>query len=29
MFEMMREADKPLYLDHEKAFEVARIYAAN
>ena len=28
MFQMMREADKPLYLDHEQAFEVARIYAA-
>jgi len=28
MFEMMREADKVLYLDHEQAFEVARIYAA-
>ena len=28
MFEMMRETDKPLYLDHEMAFETARIYAA-
>lgn len=28
MFEMMKEADKPIYLDHEKAFEVARIFAA-
>ena len=28
MFEMMRETDKPLYLDHEKAFAVAREYAA-
>ncbi len=28
MFEMMRESDKPIYLDHEKAFEVARIFAA-
>jgi methylene-tetrahydromethanopterin dehydrogenase len=24
MFEMMKETDKPLYLDHEQAFEVAR-----
>ena len=28
MFEMMKNADKPLYLDHEQAFEVARKYAA-
>ena len=28
MFQMMGEADKPLYLDHALAFEVARIYAA-
>ena len=28
LFEMMRETDTPLYLDHEKAFETARIYAA-
>ena len=28
MFEMMRESDKPIYLDHEKAFEVARKFAA-
>jgi len=28
MLQMMREADKPLYLDHEKAFEIARIFAA-
>ena len=24
MFEMMKESDKPMYLDHEQAFEVAR-----
>ena len=24
MFEMMKKTDKPLYLDHERAFEVAR-----
>ncbi len=29
MFEMMRETDKPLFLDHEQAFEVARVQAAN
>ncbi len=28
MFEMMKDADKPLYLDHEQAFEVARKHAA-
>ncbi len=28
MLEMMKESDKPLYLDHEQAFEVARVYAA-
>ncbi|OGT32772.1 MAG: methylenetetrahydromethanopterin dehydrogenase [Gammaproteobacteria bacterium RBG_16_51_14] len=28
MFEMMKNTDKPLYLDHEQAFEVARKYAA-
>ncbi|MEE9552041.1 MAG: NAD(P)-dependent methylenetetrahydromethanopterin dehydrogenase [Gammaproteobacteria bacterium] len=28
MFEMMKDADKPLYLDHEQAFEVARVHAA-
>ena len=28
MFEMMKNADEPLYLDHEKAFEVAREFAA-
>lgn len=28
LFEMMRETDKPIYLDHEKAFNVARIIAA-
>lgn len=28
MFEMMKQTDKPLYLDHTKAFEVAREYAA-
>ena len=28
MFQMMREADKPLYLDHHEAFKVARAYAA-
>jgi methylene-tetrahydromethanopterin dehydrogenase len=28
MFEMMKETDKPLYLDHEEAFKVAREYAA-
>jgi len=26
MFEMMRETDKPLYLDHDEAFKVAREY---
>jgi hypothetical protein len=24
----MRETDKPLYLDHDEAFKVAREYAA-
>jgi hypothetical protein len=28
MFEMMKETDKPIYLDHEEAFKVARIFAA-
>lgn len=28
MFEMMKNADKPLYLDHERAFDVARELAA-
>lgn len=28
MFELMKTTDKPLYLDHEKAFESAREYAA-
>ncbi len=28
MFEMMKETDKPLYLDHNEAFKVAREYAA-
>jgi methylene-tetrahydromethanopterin dehydrogenase len=28
MFEMMKETDKPLYLDHEEAFKVAREYVA-
>ena len=28
MFELMKESDKPLYLDHEEAFKVAREYAA-
>lgn len=28
MFEMMKTADKPLYLDHVQAFETARVYAA-
>ena len=28
MFELMRETDTPLYLDHEMAFETARVYAA-
>lgn len=28
MFEMMKNTDKPLYLDHESAFEVARGFAA-
>lgn len=28
MFEMMKTTDKPLYLDHTRAFEVAREYAA-
>ncbi|RKZ48296.1 MAG: methylenetetrahydromethanopterin dehydrogenase [Gammaproteobacteria bacterium] len=28
MFQMMRETDKPLYLDHDEAFKVAREYAA-
>lgn len=28
MFEMMKNTDTPLYLDHEKAFEVAREFAA-
>lgn len=28
MFEMMKKARKPLYLDHEQAFAVARKYAA-
>ncbi len=27
MFEMMRTTDKPLYLGHEEAFEIAREYA--
>lgn len=29
MFEMMKNTDIPLYLDHEKAFEVAREFAAH
>tara|TARA_R110000782_G_scaffold247564_3_gene334368 strand:- start:2196 stop:3092 length:897 start_codon:yes stop_codon:yes gene_type:complete len=28
LFEMMKETDKPIYIDHEKAFSVARIIAA-
>jgi len=28
MLELMRETDKPLFLDHEQAFEIARGYAA-
>jgi len=28
MFELMKTTDKPLYLDHERAFESAREYAA-
>lgn len=28
LFQMMKEANKPVYLDHGKAFEVAREYAA-
>jgi methylene-tetrahydromethanopterin dehydrogenase len=28
MFEMMKNADKPLYLDHERAFDAAREIAA-
>ncbi|HKK16392.1 MAG TPA: NAD(P)-dependent methylenetetrahydromethanopterin dehydrogenase [Gammaproteobacteria bacterium] len=28
MFQLMKTTDKPLYLDHEKAFEAAREYAA-
>ena len=28
MFEMMKETNKPLYLDHIEAFKVAREYAA-
>jgi len=28
MFETMRETEKPVYLEHEKAFETARVYAA-
>ncbi|MCZ6805232.1 MAG: methylenetetrahydromethanopterin dehydrogenase [Proteobacteria bacterium] len=28
MFEMMKNTDTPLYLDHEKAFDVAREFAA-
>ena len=28
MFEMMKQTDTPLYLDHERAFEVAREFAA-
>lgn len=28
MFELMKQTDKPLYLDHERAFEAAREYAA-
>jgi len=28
MFQMMKETDKPLYLDHDEAFKVAREYAA-
>ncbi len=28
LFEMMRESDKPIYVDHEKAFEIARVFAA-
>jgi len=28
MFQMMKTADKPLYLDHVQAFEAARVYAA-
>ena len=28
LFEMMKETDQPLYLDHEETFKVAREYAA-
>lgn len=28
MFQLMKTTDKPLYLDHERAFEAAREYAA-
>jgi len=28
MFEMMKETDKALYLDHDEAFKVAREYVA-
>ena len=28
MFEMMKNTDEPLYLDHERAFDVAREFAA-
>ncbi len=28
LFEMMKNTDEPLYLDHEKAFDVAREFAA-
>ncbi len=28
MFEMMKDTDEPLYLDHEKAFGIAREFAA-
>ena len=28
MFELMKETDKPLYLDHNEAFKVAREYVA-
>ena len=29
MFEMMKNTEEPLYLDHERAFEVAREFAAD
>ncbi|MFB3090800.1 MAG: hypothetical protein ACE1ZG_05560 [Gammaproteobacteria bacterium] len=28
MFELMKETDKPLYLDHNEAFKVAQEYVA-